>query len=651
MTDKESCYSENFEDYGSAIASMTPCCNNPNTYLPIADSTTYLRDDLTQQVLEELRPAYALPKGHHAIMCRVQKVYKEEGVVRNTIDLMGDFTCLGIRLSHPNANIQKFYRNWFEVIKGVDRSERFAHNLYKFGVAIVTRGSREFVRRKKTYTLPDGYRFINPEAVYDINGKEAIATNKPIRYGVLKDTDSILKLDLSENDLVPLPPEQTIVFHYKKDDWQIWATPIIYSILRDVAQLQMYRKADFTTLEGAASPVRVWKLGDFEYKIVPNDAAFTKLRQMMQVNTGHGIRDIMWGPDIELIETKQDNYAILGEEKYRPTLSAIYVGLGIPPTLTGSAVGGSGTTNNLVSLKTLIGRLEYGRQKLIEFWNNEIKIVQETMGFRYPAVIEFDYPDMGDEAAEKKLWIDLADRNLISDEWLQEKFKSIPFVESSRINRDYTDRRKFRRAPKGGPWHDPQIIEKYEQALLEAGKITPSQIGVIFPESDGDGDFWEDDIENEGAEDEVEVSDDEPSDQLSKPRGRPKNSVDTKPRKRRRFVPRTRAVIWGTAAQQAIANIVVPLALQHFDKSNLRQLSDEEFDTLEKMKFNALLGLDLFAEVTPETIKGGVYSDNNEVYDRYQNIVREIEYNRGSSLTVDEKRRLQLEVYLDAIYS
>ena len=74
-----------------------------------------------------------------------------------------------------------------------------------------------------------------------------------------------------------------------------------------------------------------------------------------------------------------------------------------------------------MSLKTLVERLEYGRSVLVEFWEKEIVEVQKAMGFRFPARVEFDKMTLANEDAEKALLIQLADRNLISEETLQTK--------------------------------------------------------------------------------------------------------------------------------------------------------------------------------------------------------------------------------------
>ncbi len=84
----------------------------------------------------------------------------------------------------------------------------------------------------------------------------------------------------------------------------------------------------------------------------------------------------------------------------------------MPPTLTGMAE--SGFTNNFISLRTLTERLEYGRMIVRTFWEGELALVQRVFGFAEPFTLTFDQASLSDEAAEKKLFIDLADRDYIS---------------------------------------------------------------------------------------------------------------------------------------------------------------------------------------------------------------------------------------------
>src|SRR5690606_31269447 len=136
--------------------------------------------------------------------------------------------------------------------------------------------------------------------------------------------------------------------------------------------------------------------------IFPTKAAFAKLSEMLENHTGVGTIDIVWGPDLEMEESVTQVHHFLGEDKYKPHLNSIYAGLGIPPTLTGT-FGAAGTTNNFISLKTLVQRLEYGRDALRSFWEGELAILQKALGIRFPFKIEFEHMDLGDSESEKAL--------------------------------------------------------------------------------------------------------------------------------------------------------------------------------------------------------------------------------------------------------
>jgi len=162
-----------------------------------------------------------------------------------------------------------------------------------------------------------------------------------------------------------------------------------YAILEDLIMLRKMKLADLAALDGAVSYIRLWKLGSLDHRILPTEAAIARLADMLMNNVGGGSIDLIWGPELQLQETSTDISKFLGEEKYRPILNNIFAGLGIPPGLTGlPAPGGFG--NNFISLQTLVERLQYGRDLLIRFWSNEIRIVQQAMGFRLPAQVVFD---------------------------------------------------------------------------------------------------------------------------------------------------------------------------------------------------------------------------------------------------------------------
>ena len=92
----------------------------------------------------------------------------------------------------------------------------------------------------------------------------------------------------------------------KKDDWQSFAYPMIYAIMDDINVIEKLKLADMAALDGAIANIRIFKLGNLEHKIAPTKAAASKLASILQNNVGGGTMDIVWGPDIELVESNKN---------------------------------------------------------------------------------------------------------------------------------------------------------------------------------------------------------------------------------------------------------------------------------------------------------------------------------------------------------
>jgi hypothetical protein len=456
----------------------------------------------------------------------------------------------------------------------------------------------------------------------------------------------------------PLDEQNTLVLHYKKDDWQLWAYPMIYAILDDVILLEKLKLADMAALDGAISNIRIFRLGSLEHKLVPTEELAQKLAEVLQNNVGGGTTDIVWGADIDLLESKTQVHHFLGEEKYKPTLNSIYAGLGIPPTLTGT-YGAAGTTNNFVSLKTLTERLQYGRDIMTRFWKKEIKMVQEAMSYRYPADIEFDFMALGNEEAEKQLLFSLCDRNLISDELLQRRFGHNPEMENVRIMREHKQRNQKRRAPKPNSLGEPTFENEARKIVLQSGLATPSQVGLeLDPKKPGEKSGS--DIEVKMAELQIKLgelnlkrSQFQAKQAAKKPagqpgQGRPKNKKDSTKRKTKVVRPRTRAAIqtWAKHAQDSISEHVNPLILKWFNKKDLRSLTEEEFSKAEHIKFGVLYNMEPFSTVNGDTVALSVKAGSipDLVLDEYNRYIDKCNKENGN-LTTEDKRDIQAYFY------
>jgi hypothetical protein len=648
------------------------------------------RPGLTKSDYYHFRPEEAPPQKLKHILRRADEVYQKVGLVKNVIDLMGDFASQGIRLIHSNKKIERFYRQWFKKIHGKDRSERFLNNLYKSGNIIIDRRTakiglkvadklyktlgqsdyriqevNEFNLEKRE--IPWKYTFIDPVFVDVAGGPLAsFVTHKQYELQIPSTLKRIINSPKTDAERVvieslppeiieaaktkknyPLNPDKTLVFHYKKDDWQSWAYPMIYAIMDDITVIEKLKLADMAALDGAISNIRIFKLGSLEHRIAPTKAATAKLAQILGNNVGGGTMDLIWGPDIELLESNTNVHNFLGEGKYIPHLNAIYAGLGIPPTLTGT-YGAAGTTNNFISLKTLTQRLQYGRNVLIEFWEHEISLIQNAMGFKYPAKIEFDRMDLSNEESEKALLVQLADRNLVSDELLQTRFGLDPDIEKSRLNRESKERKSSRMVQKSGPWHDPQLENSLKKIALQSGIAAPSQVGLDLQKKKS-GEY----NALEQKDNSTKLAKDSPESLPGQPgQGRPKTSKDSEKRKTKVFKPRTgaSAEIWAARSQDRISEIINPILLEFFDKKNLRSLSADQSSELDSIKTKILFSLKPFAKITPELINSSLATIDDpkihNIYIAYNKWSNTVQNEVGTPLSVEDHKQAKASFYV-----
>mgnify|MGYP003324847257 CR=1 FL=1 len=145
-------WGEDFESRASALSKSSESLDEYTGVQHASAAPLYLRNDfsnmlpnisskpgLSRSDYDYFRPQEAVPKHVKDIIRRADDIYQKVGLVKNVIDLMGDFSSQGIRIVHPNPRIERFFRNWFKKVKGKDRSERFLNNLYKTGNIVINK--------------------------------------------------------------------------------------------------------------------------------------------------------------------------------------------------------------------------------------------------------------------------------------------------------------------------------------------------------------------------------------------------------------------------------------------------------------------------------------------------------------------------------
>lgn len=603
------------------------------------------------------RPEEQIPKQSKRIIKMCMDAYDKVGIVRNIIDLMGDFGCQGINVVHENKSVEKFFQQWFKKIDGKERSERFLNNLYRTGNVFIYRSYANITPEINKYIkslaqdikvetpeiidnlIPWRYNFFNPLTIdmkdgvvslfigkrnYQLSSKSFFDNFKDgtIPIKMLETLPPNIKTAIKNQEgKIDLDPDKLFVCHYKKDDWQLWAHPLVYAILDDIIMLEKMKLADLAALDGAISNIRLWTLGNFEYKVLPTKEGINRLRNILASNTGGGTMELVYGPELKFTESNSQVYKFLGSEKYQSVLNSIYAGLGVPPTLTGIAGQSGGFTNNFISLKTLVERLQYGRDQLTRFWEKEIEYVRKSMGFRKPAYVVYDQMSLSDEATEKNLLIQLADRDIISHETVLERFKEVPAVEKVRLQREDKARVDEKMPPKASPFHNAnhdKDIEKIEKQGDINKKLQDSKPQPGSPNST----------------------------KTSRDNGRPPNKIDEGPRKKRVDTPRSKPgvaelFVWATSAFDATA-ILIDGYLANKGRANMRQLTKFEAQEIEEIRLATLLNFEPMCEINNITLQKAISQ-------KFKPIPAIIKNLRNTTNSVESYRKLVIANYVEIL--
>ena len=297
------------------------------------------------------------------------------------------------------------------------------------------------------------------------------------------------------------------------------------------------------------------------------------------------------------------------------------------------------------------------------------------MGFRLPAKIHFDQMVLSDEASEKNLLIQLADRNIISAETLVERFGEIPEIEKIRIRREEKDRKAEVMPQKASPYHNPQHRNDLEKIALTKDSMQPEDFGLVpstdtgnHPLTDPKDRRDKESINKEKEEKEEKRMElkkknspapkqEEKFNPTGRPEdGRPKNSTDKGPRKQRvdkpkQIVSQTEIAsmsLWAGEAQAKINEVINPAILAHYNKKSLRSLTKSEMDQLEHLKMCILCNIQPFMEINADTLNNLLKNPVKETAS-FKNLMSSLKkdfFNRNNRKpNVDELRKMAVSSY------
>lgn len=611
------------------------------------------RPPYSRETYETFRPNETIPKNNsqenqHRIMMACNMAYEKVGIIRSVIDLMVDFICDDIRIEHPDAEPNAFWQAWAKKINLRDRAEQFTGWTLRTGNVVVRRQTvklqhttiQRFKDKSDTAHIPLRYVMYDPSTV-DLLGGQLAALSSNKQYALKIPSQFIATLEkslipeekafyeglpselksagvqkgMSGFGYVKLPPDETYVAHYKKNDTDMWATSFIYAILSDVQYNEKVKQAKISALDGMINVIRLWQLGDHKEDRIPTPPQFARLASILQGNTGGGAMDIIWGSDIKLDEFYPPIDKLTGLE---PDPKQCLIGIGIPGSLLGIE-DSKGSQNPFLGLRNFVKKISATRQILCDWLNTEIDLINAEMGFRKRPHICFNNADLTDDTAYYTLLKDLVDRNIISDQTVLERVKEVPEMERVRLKEEADLRKEGELTPKASPFFNPQVKDQQKHEL----KKIDLQNAANLAKQKAVG---------------------------AKPAGRPGGAKDSSKRKRGATKIRGRSskamVIQASKLYDQTEKIITALVMAEYGLKDSRQLTTEQKNMLENSIIATFPYIDPdVTEVTQDMISEAFETKDGPFDEFYMAYHIETD---GIKLTHEEKRMIKILAYSEA---
>ena len=567
-------------------------------------------------------------------LCR--SAYYNVGIIGNVIDIMTDFALEGLTIVHNSMPVERLFNKWAQTVGLHEVVEEILRNLFRDGNVpivhydatigeesigqmkrIVASRTTAQERRDLFYTddIADSvipYKFSvldvlrvksddfdifgRPNFYYEFDSNEVQATLRKKDF----ETQELLSqlkgkmtsdgwLKFTKTGLYEL--SNLSMIYYKKDSFSAWAVPMLWRIIDDIKFKTTLRNMDISIAESIQNAVQIFRLGDTKNGLPPSPEQFERLTSMLR-NPSKS-KQIVWDDLISIESDYPDTGKILGSDKYTEVNANILAGLGISEVLIGGP--GGNYSNSFLSCRTLLERLETARTKVLFWINQQLQRITKALKLRRPPIVKFANMSLRDENAEKRMLLELVDRNVISYRTLLDRFGEDLDIETKRMSREDALRAKLRqnnphalkKVGKFGPQDqgDATFLEReYDNAELdniETKKETPSQQG---PEGEKGGRPPTDkDEDGGGATDEQETKRD------TKPKGMGQLDI-------------TRAYTTFVKIKELISQQVCEARDVPFES-----LSDAEMDDIGDMTLTMLCRIGVDEDITPDLITDNMF--------------------------------------------
>lgn len=444
-------------------------------------SATIHRTDEFKNIEEGLVPFRTHKKSSGATSVTIdeavelaQKAYYNFSVIRQTIELMVEFSCSDIFFIGGTSKSRQFFENWLKEINIWNLQDQFFREYFRSGNIFIfpIRGTvdNDYVSKiNKVYgtsfgslKLPVGYTILDPASIsangmisfsnptfyLTLNEYEVERLRKPRTEQdrlVYESLDEDAKQELGRNDVstiqIELDKHNIVAVFYKKQDYEPFSVPMVYPVLKDINWKQEMKNMDMALTRTLQQVILLITMGTEPDKGGVN---YKHLQKMMQLFDNESIgRVLVSDYTTEAKFVIPDIADILAPQKYDVVNTDIREGLS--NILLGE---NNKYADSNIKIKVFIERLRHAREAfLANFLIPQIKAISKEAKFKTFPTPVFDKMSLQTDLQLSRIYARLMELGILTPE---EGFEAL---EKNRLPQNETfieNQKKFKTQKEAG---------------------------------------------------------------------------------------------------------------------------------------------------------------------------------------------------------
>lgn len=389
---------------------------------------------------------FTLDQGRYSIMNSVNVIFKAYyGVqlIRNYINMMVDFSKSPLHVKSSNKSVEKFYRDWLDVINVNQLIAEFFMEYYRSGNIFTYKFNgkieeKNFKTLKDSFgakkdTLPIRYIILNPAQVRLEYSSAANTWIKVLsQYEIARLRNPQTPEDKQVLDSLPqnikeqiknggqftqitIPLDQTRLgfCFYKKQSYEPFAVPPLYGILNDLEWKMELKRMDMALSKTIEQVILLVTTGDKpdQWQKGTNPRNLERLQSIFKNQTIGRVLVADYSTKAQWVIP--DLKELLGNAKYERVNQDIKYGLQY------MFFGEDKFANASIKVKMFIEALKEGRDLFLNsFLMPEVKKIAEAMNFKNLPEIKFEDISLQDKALMNKIYIQMAQLGLLTPDEL-----------------------------------------------------------------------------------------------------------------------------------------------------------------------------------------------------------------------------------------